>query len=330
VLTETYATCAFQIADIMPHLMSRDLDPKLRRDWHRQLAQNVWGMTHAALMHVDNVSRDWVEQWAELPAHARGSPWLAIVKTFEVPMAARAAWLAGRLGKVFFPFYRQRFAGTVDPFDLLEAGWGLVAMGMRHAGLRGDVIRALRAAPPEDTPGNEHLWVFRDQFATTAQVLETGQEETFIETARAVGREEVCRRTAHLEPGSRYRFDDPASVPDELALPTMLQMPFESLHLDSEEGFKLSNLMTLSAVLASARWSAESFYLPATFLHARGPENLEEHGARLAGRRRDVLVSGRHLNLPPSPKVGRNEPCPCGSGKKFKKCCYKAPRPPAS
>jgi len=22
------------------------------------------------------------------------------------------------------------------------------------------------------------------------------------------------------------------------------------------------------------------------------------------------------------PKVGRNEPCPCGSGKKFKKCCW--------
>jgi uncharacterized protein len=22
-----------------------------------------------------------------------------------------------------------------------------------------------------------------------------------------------------------------------------------------------------------------------------------------------------------SAKVGRNEPCPCGSGKKFKKCC---------
>jgi len=23
----------------------------------------------------------------------------------------------------------------------------------------------------------------------------------------------------------------------------------------------------------------------------------------------------------PSPKVGRNDPCPCGSGKKYKKCC---------
>lgn len=38
----------------------------------------------------------------------------------------------------------------------------------------------------------------------------------------------------------------------------------------------------------------------------------------------------KKMNLPPTkkqlarkpPKVGRNEPCPCGSGKKFKKCCY--------
>ena len=26
----------------------------------------------------------------------------------------------------------------------------------------------------------------------------------------------------------------------------------------------------------------------------------------------------------PAQKVGRNEPCPCGSGKKFKNCCGKA------
>lgn len=36
------------------------------------------------------------------------------------------------------------------------------------------------------------------------------------------------------------------------------------------------------------------------------------------------------MELPPTveqmsrmpPRVGRNEPCPCGSGRKFKKCCY--------
>ena len=26
---------------------------------------------------------------------------------------------------------------------------------------------------------------------------------------------------------------------------------------------------------------------------------------------------------PSVPKVGRNDPCPCGSGKKYKKCCGK-------
>nr|PZN77270.1 MAG: hypothetical protein DIU57_16685 [Pseudomonadota bacterium] len=25
-----------------------------------------------------------------------------------------------------------------------------------------------------------------------------------------------------------------------------------------------------------------------------------------------------------SPKIGRNDPCPCGSGKKYKKCCLAA------
>jgi preprotein translocase subunit SecA len=27
-----------------------------------------------------------------------------------------------------------------------------------------------------------------------------------------------------------------------------------------------------------------------------------------------------------SDKVGRNEPCPCGSGKKYKKCCGASPQ----
>ena len=29
----------------------------------------------------------------------------------------------------------------------------------------------------------------------------------------------------------------------------------------------------------------------------------------------------RHTPVRAAPKVGRNDPCPCGSGKKYKKCC---------
>lgn len=39
-----------------------------------------------------------------------------------------------------------------------------------------------------------------------------------------------------------------------------------------------------------------------------------------------LYVDGQMVSGPPvrkEKKVGRNEPCPCGSGKKYKKCCLK-------
>ncbi len=47
----------------------------------------------------------------------------------------------------------------------------------------------------------------------------------------------------------------------------------------------------------------------------------------------DVSEMDRALRPPEpavaGPKIGRNDPCPCGSGKKFKKCCAEALPPGA-
>ena len=43
--------------------------------------------------------------------------------------------------------------------------------------------------------------------------------------------------------------------------------------------------------------------------HGHEHEHEHDHGPRPEPVRRA------------EPKVGRNDPCPCGSGKKFKKCC---------
>ncbi|HIE11729.1 MAG TPA: hypothetical protein EYP62_08950, partial [Kiritimatiellae bacterium] len=40
-------------------------------------------------------------------------------------------------------------------------------------------------------------------------------------------------------------------------------------------------------------------------------------GAALAPAMQSARVPVRRTQ----PKVGRNDPCPCGSGKKYKKCC---------
>jgi SEC-C motif-containing protein len=57
-------------------------------------------------------------------------------------------------------------------------------------------------------------------------------------------------------------------------------------------------------------------------------EQLMEHHERASFSKKDgqwEFDEGRVIGCDPyrrdSPKVGRNEPCVCGSGKKYKKCC---------
>jgi hypothetical protein len=66
---------------------------------------------------------------------------------------------------------------------------------------------------------------------------------------------------------------------------------------------------------AACGWSGVPTYLggrPSTHCPSCEQEPDEVIDAEL-----DAEESRRDL-----PKVGRNEPCPCGSGKKAKKCCY--------
>jgi hypothetical protein len=50
--------------------------------------------------------------------------------------------------------------------------------------------------------------------------------------------------------------------------------------------------------------------------------NLEEWDGILSlDRRQEITNEYKRSKIAVSNKVGRNEPCPCGSGKKYKKCC---------
>lgn len=50
--------------------------------------------------------------------------------------------------------------------------------------------------------------------------------------------------------------------------------------------------------------------------------NLEQwEGVLSEERRKELTREFRQSKIAVSSKVGRNDPCPCGSGKKYKKCC---------
>ena len=58
-----------------------------------------------------------------------------------------------------------------------------------------------------------------------------------------------------------------------------------------------------------------------------GPADFEHHEIATFGRVENEwrFIDGKMVNLSPerreAPKIGRNDPCACGSGKKYKKCC---------
>ena len=56
-------------------------------------------------------------------------------------------------------------------------------------------------------------------------------------------------------------------------------------------------------------------------LEALAPDLIPAHVEILHHARRAKTNPGTAPVNENQPKVGRNDPCPCGSGKKFKKCC---------
>lgn len=54
---------------------------------------------------------------------------------------------------------------------------------------------------------------------------------------------------------------------------------------------------------------------------------VAEHEAWLERKLQKTLESFRGLRAwRPKDRVGRNQPCPCGSGKKYKRCCIDSPK----
>lgn len=67
----------------------------------------------------------------------------------------------------------------------------------------------------------------------------------------------------------------------------------------------------------------EKLYMNMVGCNAEWLYTLPQWDKILTKERRDALYKQEktsHTVVKP-PKVGRNDPCPCGSGKKFKKCC---------
>jgi uncharacterized protein len=83
-------------------------------------------------------------------------------------------------------------------------------------------------------------------------------------------------------------------------------------------------LSRLSTLIAIARNESSLDSMEINAVHERAPETLIDSVVRLHASRLRAGEAKAPSAAPigaGSDKVGRNDPCPCGSGKKFKRCC---------
>jgi hypothetical protein len=174
---------------------------------------------------------------------------------------------------------------TLGTYERLAAATGVFGIGSRHPETRDTVaIRLARLIRKADDPVLV-AWLVDETASVDAPDVRAAIDEVF-----AQGRvDEGC-----------IRREDVAKVRRE-------QAPWSlGLHAGGPMGhFSEASLRNLRKIYGPAKPRRES--RPS----ARRAPSLRHAGPESLAVPRD----------PSTPKVGRNEPCPCGSGKKYKKCC---------
>ena len=285
-----------------------------RRAQDEEALHRYWNLLHAAghmaLLGAATADREQYLSLTEQHAGSRAAFSYPLTGTGVSTFILKGAWAAARLGKLMLPDYKRALAEDVSYFELLDTLFALLAIGTRAKNTRAEITKALRAASSTArTPQAKRL---RDVMGRgvqltcelTAQFLETSAEE--LEAAiRRIGE-------SYFEPGAD--LDDP--LREEL----VRTLPLMSWTDGITDGKKLA--MSLSLIAATARGVPEQFYLPAELATALNqpwtPANTwivldPLLKADQAGRKADAGAAS----------IGRQDPCPCGSGRKLKRCCGK-------
>jgi uncharacterized protein YchJ len=96
------------------------------------------------------------------------------------------------------------------------------------------------------------------------------------------------------------------------------------MHGDTDNAFKkeLQNYFEIKEEIAS--WETTGDNKKDNFINDKDErEYYDEWEEVVEEATKEYFYSGSKPFVRNAPKVGRNEPCPCGSGKKYKNCCGK-------
>lgn len=226
----------------------------------------------------------------------------------------RGLWLAARGGKEALAWIKAIPPSTSYVSKRLFRELGLAALALSANKLRAEATKGLGRAPEGAPPLGPRLEELVGDLAGLARkvLADPGSAQAKFEAASRLYAARVRRRTSDVGP------DELAAVPDDVARIACLSPPL-SLYSDT---MAEELVVTLHGLPGIVRAPPEQLFLPNEWA---GPlariRSLEDVLAWLVPY---LHVHGLQTSRKPvrvEPKIGRNDPCSCGSGKKYKRCC---------
>lgn len=269
---------------------------------HLLLLSALRGSSAFALWERADVKADGTEPYT--------ATYLRAVQTGYPPLALRALWTIARAGRFALPHVKRALGEAATLPAWMAALLGLVAIATRHRKLRAEAAAALSSVRMLDwMRDSEAARTFVGRVREWLAGAEGSQPATLLRKFGAWAREECALRDPGDALGLGALSDEQRATREQDLLVPMLC----DQRLDLVDTNNVSYAVSACAVAAAA--APEDFYFPAAAVAlARGYS--AEAAMALA---EPWAPSGPVVRA--ASKVGRNELCACGSGKKYKRCC---------
>jgi hypothetical protein len=323
-LGREYMNAALQMAKFLTGTLQRYRRPRYRkltpllREELRLYWTAEWALGHLAALcgeRPDDVRAMCTLEGSDYEIFMRGLAELAS-HCASPPILLRGAWAAARAGRTLLPKLRQKMQAAENRIEAMRIGVPLVTLAMRHSRAFAETSKGL-ASQRRKLQDADPLRSSRGQIAIVIRelqkVLDPESQDKLRRDHILLGAHAYAAFAERFPADSPMRFTRVEDVPEDLALTAAVNFD-GNLYRDHQDIAR-----TLTAIPWLATASGADLYFPAKFFESCGPLfPLEATRERIDSYYRFYLFD-RPARAEERP--GRNEPCSCGSGKKYKRCC---------
>ena len=307
-----------QYGDFIARLRFDKLRPTERQMVHH-FGRIAWSASNLIVLTTELDSSEYFDDLdAARDVDARVILWRALFRFGSFSHCARVLWSIGQRRKRALEPLRDLHGVTdLEATLMREFGLGVVAIGTPK--VRAEAIKALSrkldgslasGATPRDEALHE-LRGFAGQCGEVVRAMLAAEAECDAHYV-AYGRRIAASLLCHVE-GVEVTQDITDGIPEDVARAMMPNLPH------SWAAGQGSHVMSM-ALPWLARAKPAELFLPRAFAERIPAANEDEVEVMMT-----AYAEARGLKQSTvrneAPKVGRNDPCTCGSGKKYKRCC---------